>query len=82
MSSGYNTYILRRYAKDVSGVHILRRTYATIAHENGASTLDIAAYLGDDEKTVIKHYIATRKRIRVGNQTRNVVPLPKHRLEK
>ena len=68
--------------KDVSGVHILRRTYATIAHENGASTLDIAAYLGDDEKTVIKHYIATRKRIRVGNQTRNVVPLPKHRLEK
>lgn len=68
--------------KEISGVHVLRRTFATIAHENGASTLDIAAYLGDEEQTVIKYYIATRKRIRVGDQTKNVVPLPVHRLGK
>ena len=36
----------------------------------------VAEYIGDTTETVIKHYIAARRRIRVGNETRNIVPLP------
>ena len=55
---------------------MLRRTFATKAYEAGASTLAIAAYLGDTEQTVTHYYISTRKRIRIGNKTINIIPLP------
>lgn len=61
---------------DISGAHIFRRTCATNMHNNGISTLDIAAYLGDTEETIIKHYISTKEKIKVGNKTKNIVPFP------
>ena len=61
---------------DITGAHIFRRTCATNMHNNGISTLDIAAYLGDTEKTIIKHYISTKEKIKVGNKTKNIVPFP------
>ncbi len=62
--------------KGITGAHVLRRTFATKAYEAGASTLAIAAYLGDTEQTVTHYYISTRKRIRIGNKTINIIPLP------
>lgn len=62
--------------EDISGAHIFRRTCATNMHNNGISTLDIAAYLGDTEETIIKHYISTKEKIKVGNKTKNIVPFP------
>lgn len=61
---------------EISGAHVLRRTFATNEHDNGADVVDIAAYIGDTPETVIKHYISTRKKIRAGNVTKNVVLSP------
>lgn len=62
--------------EDISGAHIFRRTCATLMADAGIPTLKIAAYLGDLESTIIKHYIATSKKIKVGNKTKNIVPYP------
>ncbi len=62
--------------ENVSGAHIFRRTCATMMADKGIPTLKIAAYLGDLESTIIKHYIATSKKIKVGNVTKNIVPYP------
>lgn len=65
----------------ISGSHVFRRSYATRAHNKKADSIDIAAYLGDTEQTVIKHYIATGKKIRIGDKTQNVIPIPDKRHE-
>lgn len=60
----------------VSGLHILRRTFATQMYEAGARVKEIAAYIGDLESTTEKYYIAIRKKARVGGVVKQVVPLP------
>ena len=42
---------------EVTGAHILRRTYATQRYKDGKSVEEIAAYIGDLSSTVEKHYI-------------------------
>lgn len=60
----------------VSGLHILRRTFATRMYENGADVKEIAAYIGDLESTTMQYYIAARKKMVVGDTVRQFVPLP------
>ena len=60
----------------VSGLHIFRRTFATRMYEAGADTKEIAAYIGDLESTTMQYYIAARKKMVVGNEVRQIVPLP------
>lgn len=55
------------FVNEVSGLHILRRTFATRMHENGASVKEIAAYIGDLESTTLRYYIAVRKKVVMGN---------------
>lgn len=64
---------------DVSGAHVFRRTYATRKYKEGCSVEDIAAYLGDDIGTVIKHYIDRTEKIVDGDGVQNVVMIPKKR---
>ena len=45
-------------------------------YEKGADAKTIAAYIGDLESTTLKYYIAVRKKMRIGNDMRQVVPLP------
>ncbi|MBQ8945918.1 MAG: tyrosine-type recombinase/integrase [Lachnospiraceae bacterium] len=60
----------------VSGLHVLRRTFATRMYENGAGVKEIAAYIGDLESTTMQYYIAARRKITVGTTTKQVVPVP------
>lgn len=65
-----------KFDDEVSGTHIFRRTFATDCKENGADTKEIAAYIGDLESTTSTYYIAARKKVRTGDKTTQVVPLP------
>lgn len=58
------------------GLHILRKTFATRMYEKGARVEEIAAYIGDLESTTRKYYIAIRKKVVSGGETRQVVKLP------
>lgn len=58
------------------GLHIFRRTFATRMYEQGARTKEIAAYIGDLESTTEQYYIAVRKKVKEGDQTKQVVMLP------
>ena len=60
----------------ISGAHVLRRTFATHMYDETKDIKAVAAYIGDSVETVNKHYIAVRRRIREGDKTRNIVPLP------
>lgn len=60
-----------------SGLHILRRTFATSLYDQGYTIKDIAAYLGDLESTVSKYYIASRKKKEVNGKMVAVVELKK-----
>ena len=60
----------------ISGLHILRRTFATRMYEDGAGVKEIAAYIGDLESTTMQYYIAARKKITVGTGTKQIVPVP------
>ena len=62
--------------EEASGVHILRRTFATNKRRAGWTVAEIAAYLGDLESTVSKYYIADRNLQMVGGKKVAVVPLP------
>lgn len=63
--------------KDVKGgLHILRKTFATRMYENGARVEEIAAYIGDLESTTRKYYIAIRKKMRNGEEMKQVVGIP------
>ena len=58
------------------GLHIFRKTFATRMYENGARVEEIAAYIGDLESTTRKYYIAIRKKVVSGKETKQVVKLP------
>ena len=47
--------------ESASGLHILRRTFATYKYRSGWDSAKIAAYIGDLESTVKKSYIADRE---------------------
>lgn len=59
------------------GLHILRKTFATMMYENGARVEEVAAYIGDLVSTTQKYYIAIRKKEMRGGAVRQVVKLPK-----
>ena len=60
----------------ISGLHIFRRTFATRMYENGADVKEIAAYIGDLESTTMRYYIAARKKMKIGDNVSQIVPLP------
>lgn len=62
--------------EEASGVHIFRRTFATRKSRSGWTLSAVAAYLGDLESTVSRHYIADRDYQVVGGKRVTVVRLP------
>ncbi len=64
------------FDSSVSGLHVLRRTFATRMYDNGAGVKEIAAYIGDLESTTMQYYIAARKKMKVGATTKQFVPMP------
>lgn len=46
---------------EVSGAHILRKTFATQKYKEGVTIESIAAYIGDEPATVRKHYISMQE---------------------
>lgn len=58
------------------GLHIFRRTFATRMYEKGARVKEIAAYIGDLESTTERYYIAVRKKVVEGGETKQVVMVP------
>lgn len=71
-----NTLYRKAGIKDhVSGLHILRRTFATELFDKGYPIKRIAEYLGDDESTVVRYYVAARKTKEVGGKRIAVVEL-------
>ncbi len=62
--------------KEVSGLHIFRRTFATNMYEQGAGIKEIAGYIGDNEDTVERYYIAARKKVIEGNEAMAILVLP------
>lgn len=48
---------------ETGATHIFRRTFATNCYNAGIPIKSIAAYMGDLESTVLKHYIAAREKI-------------------
>ena len=65
----------------ISGLHILRRTFATRMYENGAGVKEIAAYIGDLESTTMQYYISARKKIRIKDKLNQYIPLPGQKRE-
>lgn len=61
---------------DISGAHVLRHTFATGLFDAGISIKRIAGYIGDEEATVSKYYIATRKQLRENGETFHYEPFP------
>jgi integrase len=61
---------------EISGAHVLRRTYATGAYFNGCSIEEIAAYIGDKPDTVRNHYVSKKRKIRAGKEIKNIIELP------
>ena len=62
--------------EEITGAHILRRTFATNMYNQGAQIKNIASYIGDLESTTSQYYIAVKRTIRSQGQTISVVPLP------
>ena len=54
--------------KDISGAHVLRKTYATQRYKKGGDVNLIAAYLGDLPSTVWEHYISSQDSIDAGEE--------------
>ncbi len=61
----------------VSGLHIFRRTLATKLFREGYSIKEVAAYLGDEEATVSRYYVAARETREVDGRRIAVVSLKK-----
>lgn len=61
---------------EISGLHIFRRTFATSMYEQGAGIKEIAGYIGDNEDTVERYYIAARKKVIEGNSVMALLVLP------
>ncbi len=68
-------YRLAGLPDDITGAHILRRTFATREYDAGKRVDDIAKYIGDTVGTVRKHYIAITKKMMVDGEVKNVVRL-------
>ncbi len=64
---------------NVSGLHILRRTFATTLFREGYSVKEVAAYIGDEEATVSRYYIAARETREIDGQRIAVVSLNKNK---
>ena len=78
--SNYDVCINRLYRlsdlpSNITGAHILRRTFATREYDAGKRVDDIAKYIGDTVETVRKHYISITKKMMVGGEIKNVVTL-------
>ncbi len=65
----------REKSKKISGLHILRRTFATKLYREGYTIKDIAAYIGDEEETVSRYYVAARETMELEGKTIAVVSL-------
>lgn len=78
--SNYDSNLNKLYKEvgfeDISGAHILRRTLATQMHKNSCRVEDIAAYLGDEPATIIKHYISLTETVIAEGEVLNVVKVP------
>ncbi len=64
-------------SENVSGLHILRRTFATKLFREGYSVKEVAAYLGDEEATVSRYYIAARETREIDGKRIAVISLNK-----
>ena len=62
--------------EEVSGAHVLRRTFATGEFLKGADVKSIASYIGDLETTTSQYYISVKNNVRVGGKIMNVALLP------
>lgn len=65
---------------NISGLHVLRRTFATQLFDEGYTVKEIAAYLGDEEATVSRYYIAARTTKEIAGKRIAVVSLNKNRI--
>ncbi len=63
---------------NVSGLHILRRTLATRLFREGYTVKEVAAYLGDEEATVSRYYIAARETREINGKRIAVVSLKRN----
>lgn len=82
--SNMGTLINKLYRKaglpnEITGAHVLRRTFATTLFQNGINVNTIASYIGDQEATVSQYYIAKRKKLRKDGKSYNYVPFPNNR---
>ncbi len=59
--------------EEVSGLHILRRTFATNMHKKDVRDEEIAAYIRDTVETTVKYYIAARQKCNIDGETKNIV---------
>ncbi|MCR5118367.1 MAG: site-specific integrase [Lachnospiraceae bacterium] len=78
--SNYDYVLNKLYKKagftaEVSGAHVLRRTFATKLYDEGLRVEKIANYVGDTVPTVIKHYISPTKRLFTDGSVKNAVSL-------
>ena len=62
--------------EEVSGAHVLRRTFATGEFLKGADVKSIASYIGNLETTTSQYYISVENNVRIGGKIMNVAPLP------
>ena len=75
-------YMINRFyqkaglSEEITGAHILRRTFATNQYQQGAPIKKIASYIGDLESTTSQYYIAIKRTIRSNGETISVVPMP------
>ena len=76
MEHRMNTICKRAGLSNISGLHILRRTFATRMYERGARIKEIAAYIGDLPSTTERYYIGIRRKVSIDEEIVNVVPLP------
>ena len=53
---------------EISGAHILRRTFATNMYNQGAPVKNIASYIGDLESTTSQYYIAIKRNEMLSNE--------------
>lgn len=78
--SNYGVNINKIYLKaglgqEITGAHILRRTFATSRFNEGKSLEKIASYIGDTPDTVKKHYLCLTKKVMSGDKILNIVDM-------
>lgn len=73
-----NIYRKAGLRSEISGLHVLRRTFATRQFKAGFGLKEIAAYLGDEERTVARYYVAARDLQEINGKMVPVVTLSKN----